>query len=122
MNKRVIDQHTRSIGGKICDPDASGVVCPVSDRSRNRSRNGSRPDNRQGQRQKNGGQQGAAASQPGQKSSSPKAPVQGRKAEGSQAAVQSAAKASQPPKKGFLARLKGLFGGAKASSDTSDNK
>ena len=89
---------------------------------RNRSRNGSRPDNRQGQRQKNGGHQGAAASQPGQKSSSPKAPVQGRKAEGSQAAVQSAAKASQPPKKGFLARLKGLFGGAKASSDTSDNK
>lgn len=89
---------------------------------RNRSRNGSRPDNRQGQRQKNGGQQGASTSQSGQQASSPKAPVQGRKAGGSPAAVQSAAKASQPPKQGFLARLKGLFGGAKASSNTSDNK
>ena len=97
---------------------------------RNRSRNGngasgrpgSRPDNRQGQRQKNGGQPGVSTSQSGQQASSPKAPIQGRKAGGSPAAVQSAERASQPPKQGFLARLKGLFGGAKASSDTSDNK
>lgn len=97
---------------------------------RNRSRNGngasgrqvSRPDNRQANRQKNGGQPGAVTSQSGQSSPNPKVSGQGHKSEGSQAAVQSAAKASQPPKQGFLARLKGLFGGAKASSDTSDNK
>lgn len=97
---------------------------------RNRSRNGngasgrqgSRPDNRQANRQKNGGQPGAVTSQSGQSSPNPKVSGQGHKSEGSQAAVQSVAKASQPPKQGFLARLKGLFGGAKASSDTSDKK
>ncbi|MBR2463345.1 MAG: DEAD/DEAH box helicase [Spirochaetaceae bacterium] len=97
---------------------------------RNRSRNGngasgrqgSRPDNRQANRQKNGGHPGAVTSQSGQSSPNPKVSGQGHKSEGSQAAAQSAAKASQPPKQGFLARLKGLFGGAKASSDTSDNK
>ena len=97
---------------------------------RNRSRNGngasgrqgSRPDNRQANRQKNGGQPGTVTSQSGQSSPNPKVSGQDHKSEGSQAAVQSAAKASQPPKQGFLARLKGLFGGAKASSDTSDNK
>lgn len=99
---------------------------------RNRSRNGSRPDNRQGQRQKNGGQQSAATSHPGQQdsaagqsgqpSSNLKAASHSGKSSGSQTSSQSAAKSSQQPKQGFLARLKGLFGGAKASPDTSDNK
>ncbi|MBQ4331230.1 MAG: DEAD/DEAH box helicase, partial [Spirochaetaceae bacterium] len=89
---------------------------------RNRSRNGNGASGRQANRQKTGGQPGAVTSQSGQSSPNPKVSGQGHKSEGSQAAVQSTAKASQPPKQGFLARLKGLFGGAKASSDTSDNK
>ncbi|MBQ8562179.1 MAG: hypothetical protein IJ441_11405, partial [Spirochaetaceae bacterium] len=89
---------------------------------RNRSRNGNGASGRQANRQKTGGQPGTVTSQSGQSSPNPKVSGQGHKSEGSQAAVQSAAKASQPPKQGFWARLKGLFGGAKASSDTSDNK
>lgn len=86
-------------------------------RGRNGSRNGSRPENRQGQRQKNSGQQGHL----GQQSANSKETSQSVKPAGSQAASQNA-KTSQKPKQGFLARLKGLFGGAKASSGKSDNK
>lgn len=86
------------------------------------SRNGSRPESRQGQRQKTGGQQGLAENEPTQQSSTTtaaKSAGQVDKSAASQGAGQPA-QSSRQPKQGFLARLKGIFGGGKAAENESD--
>ncbi len=86
------------------------------------SRNGSRPESRQGQRQKTGGQQGLAENEPTQQSSATtaaKSAGQVDKSAASQGAGQPA-QSSRQPKQGFLARLKGIFGGGKAAENESD--
>ncbi len=86
------------------------------------SRGGSRPENRQGQRQKTGGQQGLAESEPTQQPSTTtaaKSAGQVGKPAASQGAGQQA-QSSQRPKRGFFSRLKGIFGGGKAAENESD--